>query len=634
MQHNATNKTFCFTRFHSGSALYEVHTAINVLEETIKPPQSIFLHFLKVRKEINTSVAVDIGFTKSFAIRYNYVKEFKMPNDDEIAKKVDMRPIEEIAQKLGIEVGALEKYGKYKAKISPAAVSQGVKKKGKLIMVTAMSPTPAGEGKTTTSIGLADALNRIGKKAAAALREPSLGPVFGMKGGATGGGFAQVMPRDQINLHFTGNMHAVTAAHNLLAAMVDNRIHFDGACGLLDCRRITWKRVMDMDDRVLREVVVGIGGPLRGIARETGFDITAASEVMAILCLAENLSDLKKRLGNILIGYNAEESPVFAREIKAEGSMAALLKEAMKPNLVQTLEQTPVFIHGGPFANIAHGTNSVTATGMALQCADFVVTETGFGSDLGAEKFFNIVVRTGHVPPPDACVLVATLRALKYHGGVKLKKVNEENVEAVEKGFDNLRQHIENLRAFGIPFVVALNMFPNDTEAEIEKVKDLCEKEKARVALSYVFSKGSAGGVHLAQEVLKAIDEDEKNFQFTYPLELPLLDKIEIVAQRVYGASSLAMEGKIRRKILRIEKQGWGNLPICIAKTQYSLSSDDEALGRPRDFTLIVTDVSLSSGAGFVVVYCGDIMTMPGLPKLPASESIDITDQGEIVGLS
>ena len=556
-----------------------------------------------------------------------------MPNDDEIAKKVDMRPIEEIAEKLGIEVGTLEKYGKYKAKISPEVVAKGGKR-GKLIMVTAMSPTPAGEGKTTTSIGLADALNRLGKKAAAALREPSLGPVFGMKGGATGGGFAQVMPRDEINLHFTGDLHAVTAAHNLLAAMVDNRLHFDGACGLIDCRMVTWKRVMDMDDRVLREVVVGIGGPLRGIARETGFDITAASEVMAILCLAENLTDLKKRLGNVLIGYTADDKPVFAREIKAEGAMAALLKEAMKPNLVQTLERTPVFIHGGPFANIAHGTNSVIATGMALQFADFVVTESGFGSDLGAEKFFDIVVRTGHIPPPDACVLVATIRALKYHGGVKLKKLEEENVEAIETGFDNLRQHMQNLRNFGVPFAVALNIFPTDSEAEIEKVKKLCEKEKTRVAPSYVYAKGGEGGVGLAQEVLKAIEEDEKDFRFLYPLELPLQEKIEIVAQKVYGAASVAMEGKTRRKIHRIEKQGYGNLPICIAKTQYSLSGDDEDLGRPRDFTLIVTDVSLSSGAGFVVVFCGDIMTMPGLPKEPSAEAIDITNQGEIVGLS
>jgi len=557
-----------------------------------------------------------------------------MFDDNEIAKKAEKRPIEEIAEKLGIKAEYLEMYGKYKAKISPDVISKGGGKRGKLIMVTAMSPTPAGEGKTTTSIGLADALNRLGKNAAAALREPSLGPVFGMKGGATGGGFAQIIPRDEINLHFTGDIHAVTAAHNLLSAMVDNRIHFDGACGVVDCRRVTWKRVMDMDDRVLREVVVGIGGPLRGIARETGFDITAASEVMAILCLAENLTDLKKRLGNILIGYSPEETPVFSREINAEGAMAALLKEAVKPNLVQTLEGTPVFIHGGPFANIAHGASSVIATRLALHLTDFVITESGFGSDLGAEKFFNIVVRTGHVPPPDACVLVATIRALKYHGGVKLKKVNEENIEAVEKGFENLQKHIENLRMFGVPFVVALNRFPDDTEAEIEKVKELCHREKVRVASSHVFNKGGEGGVELAQELLHAIEEDENNFQFLYPLDMPLLEKIEVVAKQIYGASSVAMEGKIRRRIGRIEKEGFGNLPVCLAKTQYSLSSDDEVLGRPRDFTLIVLDASLSSGAGFVVVYCGDIMTMPGLPKTPSAERINITDKGEIIGLS
>ncbi|MDH5743102.1 MAG: formate--tetrahydrofolate ligase [Candidatus Aminicenantes bacterium] len=557
-----------------------------------------------------------------------------MLDDREIAEKVKMRPIEEIAQKLGIEAEALERYGRYKAKIAPEAVAQKSEKKGKLVMVTAMSPTPAGEGKTTTSIGLADALNRLGKKTTVALREPSLGPVFGMKGGATGGGYAQVMPRDEINLHFTGDIHAVTAAHNLLAAMVDNRLHFDGSCGLLDCRQVTWKRVMDMDDRVLREVVVGIGGPLRGIARETGFDITAASEVMAILCLADGLDDLKKRIGNILIGYSPDRQPVFARSIKAEGAMAALLKEALKPNLVQTLEETPALIHGGPFANIAHGTNSVIATRMALSLSDYVVTETGFGSDLGAEKFFDIVVRTGHVPPPSACVLVATIRALKFHGGVKLDEINSENVGALERGFENLAKHIENMRIFGVPFVVAVNRFPSDAEAEIEKVKTLCQAEKARVALSEVYSKGGEGGEEMAQEVLKAIKEDENRFALLYELDQSLLEKIETVAKKIYGASSVAMEGKTRRKVQRIEKLGFGNLPVCIAKTQYSLSADDEALGRPRDFTLIVTDASLSSGAGFVVVYCGDIMTMPGLPKAPAAEKIDITEDGEITGLS
>jgi formate--tetrahydrofolate ligase len=555
-------------------------------------------------------------------------------DDADIAKKVQLMPLEEVAEKLGIEAKHLEKYGMYKAKVSPGEILKGKDKKGKLIMVTAMTPTPAGEGKTTTSIGLADALSALGKKAVVALREPSLGPVFGMKGGATGGGYAQVAPSDEINLHFTGDIHAVTAAHNLLAALVDNHLHFEGACGLLDCRLVSWKRVMDMDDRVLREVVVGIGGPLRGIARETGFEITAASEIMAILCLAQDLKDLKERLGNIFVGYSPDKKPVFARQLKAEGSMAALLKDALKPNLVQTLEGTPAIIHGGPFANIAHGTNSVIATGMALRLADYVVTETGFGSELGAEKFFNIVVRTGHVPPPDACVLVATIRALKLHGGTELDKVNQENVETVEKGFANLQKHMENLRTFGIPFVVALNRFPSDTEAEIKKVLDLCRREKVRFALSEIYAKGGKGGKELAQEVLKAIEENRSRFQFLYPLDITLLEKIEAIAKKIYGAASVAMEGKIKRRILRIEKEGFGNLPVCIAKTQYSLSDDDEALGRPKDFTLVVTDASLCSGAGFVVVYCGDIMTMPGLPRVPSAEKIDVTDDGEITGLS
>lgn len=556
-----------------------------------------------------------------------------MLSNMEIAKKVKKKPIEEIAEQAGIEAKNLEMYGKYKAKVSPDGFLRLEDKKGKLIMVTAMTPTPAGEGKTTTSIGLADALTRLGKRSVVALREPSLGPVFGMKGGATGGGYAQVVPSDEINLHFTGDIHAVTAAHNLLSAMVDNSLHFEGACGLLDCRRVTWKRVMDMDDRVLREVVIGIGGPLQGIARETGFDITAASEVMAILCLSQDLKDLKERLGNIFIGHSPERKPVFARELNADGAMAALLKEAIKPNLVQTLEGTPALIHGGPFANIAHGTNSVIATRMALHLADVVVTETGFASDLGAEKFFDIVVRTGHIPPPDACVLVATLRALKLHGGVKLDDVNIENVDAVEKGFGNLQKHIENLRIFGVPFVVALNKFPSDTQLEIKKALDLCQKDKVQVAVSDVYGMGGEGGMELAQKVFQAADE-ENHFKFLYPLDVPLLEKIEVVAKKIYGASSVAMEGRVRRKIRRIEKEGFGNLPICIAKTQYSLSDDDEALGRPRDFTLIVTDASLSSGAGFVVIYCGDIMTMPGLPKSPAAERIDVSNSGEIIGLS
>ncbi|MGB6340216.1 MAG: formate--tetrahydrofolate ligase, partial [Candidatus Aminicenantaceae bacterium] len=504
-----------------------------------------------------------------------------------------MKPIEQIAAKLGIKAKNLEKYGEYKAKLFPDRIRSEGKERGKLILVTAMSPTPAGEGKTTTSIGLADALNRLGKKATASLREPSLGPVFGMKGGATGGGAARVLPHDEINLHFTGDLHAITSAHNLLAAIVDNRIHFDGACGLLDSRTITWKRVLDMDDRVLREVIIGIGGPLRGLARETGFDITAASEVMAILCLSKDLVDLKERLGNILVGYSPDKKPVFARDLKAHGAMAALLKDAINPNLVQTGEGTPIFIHGGPFANIAHGTSSVIAADLALNLADFVVTECGFGSDLGAVKFFDIVVRTSPLPPPDACVLVATVRSLKYHGGVKRDDLEIANITAVEKGFVNLQKHIENLRFFGVPFVVALNRFSSDTDEEIEKVMDLCHKEGVRVALSEVYDKGSEGGVALAEEIIEAIEKDEHNFRHLYPLDVPLAEKIEAIATQMFGAASVAMEGKIRRRIRGIEHDGFQDLPVCIAKTQYSLSDDDQALGRPEGFTMIVTDVSL-----------------------------------------
>lgn len=557
-----------------------------------------------------------------------------MQNDQDIANKFQIKPIDEIAAKLGIAADSLEKYGLYKAKLSPEKIKKAKNRRGKLILVTAMSPTPAGEGKTTTSIGLADALTRLGKKATAALREPSLGPVFGMKGGATGGGYAQIMPREEINLHFTGDIHAITAAHNLLSAMVDNQLHFDGSCGLLDCRRVTWKRVLDMDDRVLREVIVGIGGPLRGIARETGFDITAASEVMAILCLADSAKNLKERLGHILVGYSPDNAPVYARELKAEGAMAALLKEAIKPNLVQTLEGTPVFVHGGPFANIAHGTNSIIATRLALDVADYVVTESGFGSDLGAEKYFNIVLRGKSIPPPDACVLVGTIRALKFHGGVQKDELGMENIEALEKGFVNLEKHIENLRLFGVPFVVALNRFPSDTDGELELFQTLCKGAKVRVALSDVYGRGGQGGEELAHQLITAIDKDTHHFQYLYPLDMPLIEKIETVAKKIYGASGVAMEGKIRRKIRRMDQDGFGFLPVCIAKTQYSLSDDDLALGRPEDFTLIVTDASLSSGAGFVVIYCGDIMTMPGLPKIPSAEKIDISKDGEITGLS
>lgn len=542
-----------------------------------------------------------------------------------------MRPIIEIASKLGISEEYLEYYGRYKAKVNYQPLLS--EKRGKLIMVTAMTPTPAGEGKTTTAIGLSDALNRLGKKACLAIREPSLGPVFGIKGGATGGGRAMVVPREEINLHFTGDIHAVTSAHNLLAAMVDNRIHFDGPTGLLDGRNVTWKRVLDMNDRALRQIIIGTDETFQGFARETGFDITAASEVMAILCLSSDLQDLKRRVGNILIGYTVDGKPVFARDIKADGAMTALLKDALKPNLVQTLEGTPAFIHGGPFANIAHGTNSIVATKLALSLADYVVTETGFASDLGAEKFFDIVVRTGQVPPPDGCVLVSTLRALKYHGGIKLDEIGKENPPAVEAGFENLRKHIENLRIFGVPFVVVLNLFPNDFKSEIETWINLAKAEGVRFALSDVYNQGGAGGLELAEEVIKAIEEDAAHFDFLYPAEAPLLTKVETIARKIYGADGIKVETSARKKIEQYEKLGFGQYPVCIAKTQASLSDDAKKLGRPRGWTLTVTNASLSAGAGFVVILCGDIMTMPGLPKAPQAEKIDVDDEGKIVGM-
>jgi formate--tetrahydrofolate ligase len=556
-----------------------------------------------------------------------------MLNDREIARAVALRPVREVAGELGIGEEFLVPYGHVEAKVlfeklPPLRVGQG-----KLVVVTAMTPTTAGEGKTTTAIGLADALRQLGKKSAVALREPSLGPVFGLKGGATGGGRAQVAPADDINLHFTGDMHAITSAHNLLAAMVDNRLHFDGSCGLLDARSVTWKRVLDMDDRVLRDVVVGIGEPLKGIARETGFDITAASEVMAVFCLAGDLADLKARLGAIHVGDSPDGKLVFARDIKAAGAMTALLKAALNPNLVQTLEGTPALIHGGPFANIAHGTNSVIATRLGLGLVDYLVTETGFASDLGAEKFFDIVVRTGHVPPPSACVLVATLRALKLHGGVKAAEVNKENAAAVEKGLENLGKHVEILRTFGVPFVVALNLFPTDTAAETAVFQAFCGTQGVRSALSDVHGKGGEGGVDLAREVLAAIDGDANRFAFLYPLEMSLTEKVETIARKVYGAAGIRLEPRAKKKFERLEKDGFGGLPVCIAKTQYSLSDNPQLSGRPTDFTLVVTDVVLKSGAGFVVALCGDIMTMPGLPKAPAAERVDVDGNGEITGL-
>jgi formate--tetrahydrofolate ligase len=544
-----------------------------------------------------------------------------------------MRPIGEIAAKLGLSSGDLEFYGPYKAKVATRLAPGRDGKRGRLVMVTAMTPTPAGEGKTTTVIGLVDAMSRMGLRAAAALREPSLGPVFGMKGGATGGGMARVVPSNDINLHFTGDLHAITSAQNLLAAMADNHVHFDSACGLLDPKNVTVRRAIDMDDRVLRDVIAGVGGPLQGIARETGFDITAACEVMAVFCLARDLADLRMRLGRIMVGYNPGGGPVFASDLKAEGAMTALLRDAFRPNLVQTLEGSPAFIHGGPFANIAHGTNSVAATGLALGLADWVVTETGFASDLGAEKFFDIVVRTGHVPPPAAVVLVATIRSLKYHGGIKFDALGAENVAALEAGFENVRRHIAIVRTFGVPLVVGLNKFPTDTAAEIAAFDRLCGAEKIRFALSDVYGHGGEGGLALAREVLDAADRDPSRFEFLYPPEMPLVAKIETIVRRVYGASAISMENKLRKRLERFQKDGFGALPVCIAKTQYSLSDDDEALNSPKDFTLTVTDVSLRSGAGFVVALCGDIMTMPGLPRVPAAERIGVGADGEITGI-
>ena len=545
---------------------------------------------------------------------------------------MNFKPVLEVASQLGIAEENLELYGRYKAKVNFQAYREK-SLQGKLIMVTAMTPTPAGEGKTTTAIGLSDALSRLGQKACLTLREPSLGPVFGIKGGATGGGKAMVVPREEINLHFTGDIHAVTAAHNLLAAMVDNRIHFDGPAGLLDGRTVTWKRVLDMNDRALRQVIIGTDETFQGLARETGFDITAASEVMAILCLASDLKDLKARVGNILVGFSVDGRPVYARDIKADGAMTALLKDAINPNLVQTMEGTPAFIHGGPFANIAHGTNSIIATRLALSLADYVVTETGFASDLGAEKFFDIVVRTGQVPAPAACVLVSTLRALKYHGGVKINELPNENPKAVEAGFDNLRKHIENLKIFGVPFVVALNLFPADHQSEIELWTELIKEEKARYALSNVYNQGGEGGLELAAEVMKAMAEDKANFQFLYPADQPLLKKVEAIALKIYGADGVRVETAARKKLELYEQLGLSNLPVCVAKTQASLSDDSKKIGRPRGWNLTLTNASLSSGAGFVVVHCGDIMTMPGLPKAPAAEKIDVDETGKITGM-
>ncbi|RSJ72818.1 formate--tetrahydrofolate ligase [Streptococcus cristatus] len=553
-------------------------------------------------------------------------------SDIEIANSVQMKPIKEVAEKLGIAEDALSLYGNYKAKIS-AGQLEALKDRpdGKLILVTAISPTPAGEGKTTTSVGLVDALAAIGKKAVIALREPSLGPVFGIKGGAAGGGHAQVMPMEDINLHFTGDFHAIGVANNLLAALIDNHIHHGNALGI-DSRRITWKRAVDMNDRQLRHIVDGLQGKVNGVPREDGFDITVASEVMAILCLSENITDLKNRLEKIIIGYSFEGKPVTAKDLKAGGAMAAVLKDAIHPNLVQTLEHTPALIHGGPFANIAHGCNSVLATKLALKYADYAVTEAGFGADLGAEKFIDIKCRTSGLRPA-AVVLVATIRALKMHGGVAKSDLAEENVQAVVDGLPNLEKHLENIQdVYGLPAVVAINKFPLDTEAELQAVYDACQKRGVDVVISDVWANGGAGGKELAEKVVE-LAEGDNHFQFVYNEEDSIETKLNKIVTKVYGGKGVRLTPAAKRELKQLEELGFSNYPICMAKTQYSFSDDAKKLGAPKDFVVTISQLKVSAGAGFIVALTGAIMTMPGLPKMPASEKIDVDKDGNISGL-
>ena len=555
-----------------------------------------------------------------------------MLTDIEIAQRAKMEPIEKIAEKIGVKAEELEFYGNDKAKLS-GAVWERVKTNsdGKLVLVTAINPTPAGEGKTTTTVGLGQAMAKIGKKAMIALREPSLGPVMGIKGGAAGGGYAQVVPMEDINLHFTGDFHAITAANNLLCAMIDNHIMQGNALGI-DPTKIAFKRVMDMNDRALRQVVVGLGGKTNGYVREDGFMITVASEVMAILCMAENLTDLKARLGRIVIGYTYDGAEVKARDLKAEGAMCALLKDAIKPNLVQTLENTPCLMHGGPFANIAHGCNSVQATKIALKLSDYVITEAGFGADLGAEKFLDIKCRVANLKP-SAVVLVATVRALKYNGGVAKADLGEENTEALSRGIVNLGKHIENLRLYGIPVIVAINRFGQDTDAELKMIEQYCLDNGADFALSEVFAKGGEGGVALAQKLVDVIERTESCFAPIYDETLPIKEKIETIVKKIYGGDGVSYTAAAEKQIAALEQAGYGKLPVCMAKTQYSLSDDAKLLGRPSGFTVTVKEVRVFAGAGFVTVYAGSIMTMPGLPKSPAAERIDISENGVISGL-
>ncbi len=554
-------------------------------------------------------------------------------SDIEIAQAAKLQRVTKIAEKLGIPEEHLVPYGHYKAKVSLEYVnSLAAKKDGKLILVTAISPTPAGEGKTTTTVGLGDALNKIGKKAVICLREPSLGPVFGMKGGAAGGGYAQVVPMEDINLHFTGDFNAIALANNLLAAMIDNHIHHGNALNI-DVRRIAWKRVVDMNDRALRDITVSLGGPGNGYPRQDGFDIVVASEIMAIFCLATSLKDLKERMGKIVIGYTRDQKPVLAKDLKAHGAMTVLLKDALAPNLVQTLENNPAFIHGGPFANIAHGCNSVIATQTALKLADYVVTEAGFGADLGAEKFIDIKCRKSGLRP-SAVVIVATIRALKYHGGVDLKELNQENLAALEKGIANLERHVNNIRNhYGLPCVVSINNFTFDTPAEIELLKKKMAHHEAPVILARHWAEGGAGAVDVARAVVELIEKVPSDFKFVYEDSLPLWDKIKAIATKIYGAGEVTADAKVRAQIRKLQEDGYGHYPVCVAKTQYSFSTDAQLRGAPSGHVINVREVRLAAGAEFVVMVCGDVMTMPGLPKVPSAEKIDLDDDGKVVGL-
>lgn len=554
------------------------------------------------------------------------------PTDIEIAQQCEMKPITEIAKTAGIDEKYIEQYGRYKAKIDLSIMDAPNGKDGKLILVTAMTPTPAGEGKTTTTIGLADGLKRIGKNVTVALREPSLGPVFGVKGGAAGGGYAQVVPMEDINLHFTGDFHAIGAANNLLAAMIDNHIHQGNALGI-DPRRITWKRCVDMNDRQLRFVVDGLGGKANGVPREDGYDITVASEIMAVLCLSSSISDLKQRLSRIIVGYTYGDEPVTCGQLKAAGAMAALLKDALKPNLVQTLEGTPAFVHGGPFANIAHGCNSVTATRLSLRMSDYTVTEAGFGADLGAEKFLDIKCRMAGLTP-SAVVVVATIRALKMHGGLPKPQLATEDLDALKKGLPNLLRHVSNIKnVYKLPCVVAVNRFPTDTDAEIDEVIRECRALGVNTVLSTVWADGGKGGEDLAREVVRLCEEEKGDFTFSYEIDLPIEKKIEAVVKKVYGGDGVEFSTAAKKQIKRLEELGFGNLPVCIAKTQYSFSDNPTLLGAPTEFSVAVKNVKVSAGAGFIVVLTGDIMTMPGLPKSPAAERIDVDENGRITGL-